>query len=185
MHSHTICRAALVAAALFFLATTAYAQDPSDTFEGLQSVIQAGDHISVTGGSGGLFDGTLLDLSTTTLTLKVDGIPRVFSIDDVRFITRPQHLNVRSGAWWGLGIGAGLGLVGLPATECRIGAGCAGAAVALTGLFGGLGAAIGAASAATTVTDQLIFARRGYGAKLSFAPLVDRARRGVQMSVKF
>jgi hypothetical protein len=185
MRIHTIVRPALVAAVLVFLATTVNAQAPIDTFDGLQKHVKAGDRITVTGGSGGVFEGRLLDLSISTLTVNVDGMPREFSIDDVRSITRARHADVRKTAWWGFGIGAGLGLIALPASECRIGADCAATAARMAFVTGGLFAAAGAGFAAATPRNTVIFARAGSGAKLSLAPVVSRERLGAQVSVRF
>jgi hypothetical protein len=184
MRIHTIWRPALLGALLFFLATAANAQTPPDTFDSLRSVVKAGDRITVTGASGGVFDGRLLDLTPTTIALDVDDMRREFAIDDVRSISRRQHANVRKGAWWGFGIGAGFGLLGLPATECRVGPDCGTAALKIGVVMGGLGAAIGAGFAASTVADRVIFEPRS-GVKVSFAPMVDRQARGVRMSVRF
>ena len=184
MRIHTIWRPALLGALLFSLATAANAQTSLDTFDDLRTVVKAGDRMTVTGASGGVFDGRLLDLTPTTIALKVDGVRREFAIDDVRSISRRQHANVRKGAWWGFGIGAGLGLLGLPATECRLGPECGTAALRIGAVMGGLGAAIGAGFAASTVTDRVIFEPRS-GVKISFAPMVERQARGVRMSVRF
>jgi hypothetical protein len=184
MRIRTIWRPALLGALLFFLATAANAQTPPDTFDGLRSVVKAGDRITVTGASGGVFDGRLLDLTPTTIALDVDDMRREFAIDDVRSISRRQHASVSKAAWWGFGIGAALGgLVGLT-SDCRLGPDCAGPAAKGGLLLGGIFAGVGAGFAASTVADRVIFEPRS-GVKVSFAPMVDRQARGVRMSVRF
>jgi hypothetical protein len=125
-------------------------------------------------------------VTSSTLTLKVDGQPRQFLLDDVRTISRQEHANVHKAAAWGFGAGAALGLLGLPGTECRIGAGCAATAVSLSLLLGGMGAGIGAGFAAATVHDHVIFSKPGTSnVKLSAGPIVDRNHTGVMLTARW
>jgi len=59
-------------------------------------------------------------------------------------------------------------------------------ALLISGLFcGGAGAGIGAAIAASTTHEQLVFNKAGRPLKLTVSPLVSRERQGVLMSLRF
>jgi hypothetical protein len=186
MHVQSLWRLALLGAAALTIAGSAHAQATANDFERLSRLVKDGDRVSVTGSSGGIVEGNILDVRPSALTLKVDGQPREFLLDDVRTISRQQHANIQKGAWWGFGIGVGLGLAGLPATECRLGAECAQVALTMPLMVGGISAAIGAGFAAATTRDRVIFVRSGIGnVKLSAGPIVDRTHTGVRLTARW
>jgi hypothetical protein len=184
MRLQSIWRQALLSGVVLALAAGASAQQPATNFEQLSVLVKDGDRVAVSGTSGGVVEGKILDLSLSTLTLKVDGHPQKFLLDDVRTISRQQHANVHKAAWWGFGIGATVGLLALPATECRLGPDCARTAAMMSLLNGGIFAGIGAGFAAATVRDKVIFERQS-GVKLSFAPVVGRERAAMLLTARW
>jgi len=186
MHVQSLWRLALLSAAALTVAGSAHAQTTANNFEQLSLLVKSGDRVSVTGSSGGIVEGRILDVRPSAMTLNVNGQPKEFMLDDVRAISRRQHADLGKAAWWGFGIGVGLGLAGLPATECRLGAECAQVALTMPLMVGGISAAIGAGFAAATTRDRVVFVRPGTGnIKLAAEPIVDRTHAGVRLTARW
>jgi len=177
-------RSALPGTLVLALAASAHAQALATNFDQLSVLVQGGDRLTVTGTSGGVVEGRILDLTSSSLTLKVDGQPRQFLLDDVRTITRPQHASLGKGAAWGFGIGAGWAFVSLAGSGgCSS---CGGLITFATLMTGAMGAGIGTGFAAATVRDHVIFSRPGTGnVKLSAGPIVDRNHTGVMLTARW
>ena len=184
MSFRTIRRSTLLAAVLLASITgVAAAQAIPTSFEQLSGLVKAGDEVTVTDGSGASVKGRILDLSPAALKLAVNGGGLEFSMADVRAIVQQRHLSYKKSAAWGFIIGAGLGsLAAVPASECR---NCGGVSVAAGLMFGGIGAGIGAGVAAATSTTRVVFVNAASTRKVTLAPIVDRDRHGVQLSLRF
>jgi hypothetical protein len=184
MRFSSMWRPVLLGAVVSIFAATAHAQGSATNFDQLSVLVQSGDRLTVTGASGGVVEGRVLDLTSSTLTLQVDGQPRQFLLDDVRTISRQQHADVGKGAAWGFGVGAGLALVGYAQTGgCSS---CGAVIVAGTVMTGAIGAGIGAVFATATVHDHVIFSKPGTAnVKLSAGPIVDRNHRGVMLTARW
>ena len=182
MRFQLTCRPALLGVVVLAFAISAYAQRPAADFGQLGVLVYTGDRVTVTGSSGGVVEGRILDLSPSKLTIKVDGQPRQFLLDDVRTISRQQHASIGKGAAWGFGIGAGLGLW----TYASVARCCGGLIFAGTVLTGAMGAGIGAGFAAATMTDHVVFAKPGTGnVKLSAGPIIGRNNAGVMLTAQW
>src|SRR5688572_6456178 len=109
------------------------------SFEQLQVLVTPGSTVTVTDASGTSVSGRIDTLSASALSLLVDGTPRNFSEADVNIIRQRRGDSLANGAWWGLGIGAGLAVAVLLAySACDIcdgelGPGEAAAAVSVYG----------------------------------------------------
>jgi len=179
-------RPVLLAAALVAsLVRAADAQDAVTSFENLRQLVKAGDVVTVTDSSGDAVKGRVIDLSPETLKLQSEQAHLEFALADVREISQKQHLKLSTGAAWGFGVAAGFAsLRMLPAFN----QGCGDCAASMGGailMTGAMGAAVGAAVAAAVVTTHVVFVNKSSKASVTFAPVVDRDRRGAQVSLRF
>jgi len=173
-------RSALLAALfLTSITTVARAQPAATSFDQLEGLVKPGDRVTVTDNSGRTATGRILNLSPAGLKLTVDRKDLEFSGADVRAISQYRGLSLKKGAAWGFGIGAGLGLLALPATECL---GCA----PLLGLIaGGIGAGVGVGVSAATATTRVVYLRAGTAATVTLAPLLSYSGHGLLVSLRF
>ena len=175
-------RATLLSAAILSFGTSALGQTAHSVDE-LRVLLKRGDQITLTGDPGGLFEGRVLNVSAATLALQVNGILREFSLNEIRSVTRREHASLGKAGGIGFGIGAGATLLWFVRSGgCDF---CGQQLTALTIMNGALGAAAGVGIAAATARDHLIFTKINLNAALSFAPLVDRGKRGVRVSWEF
>jgi len=177
----SLARISALVLVLFGATGSARAQQIASSFEQLQVLVGPGDIVTVTGASGGVMTGRILDLSASTLRLQVDGQSRNVAADDVRTITQNRHANLATGAMWGLPVGIVFGAL------ANRSLGGDWSAANLPGIlwFGGIGAGIGVGFAAATVAPHVIFAAPASQPKVTLSPLMDRERRGVQMAWRF
>lgn len=120
------------------------AQDIAATsFDQLRLLVRLGDVVTVTDASGHRIKGKLAGLTDTSLSLA--GGNRLFAEDDVEAVSRHDHAHLRTGALWGFGVGAGVGVLFAQAL-CEYGCG-PGAYSAMALVYGGLGSGIGVGSA--------------------------------------
>jgi hypothetical protein len=166
----------------------AAAQDIAATsFDQLRLLVRLGDIVTVTDASGHRIKRKLAGLTDTSLSLAGDN--RLFAERDVEAVTRHDHAQLRTGALWGFGVGAGVGVLFAQAL-CEYGCGPA----AYTGMalvYGGLGSGIGLGISAMIPTEQLVF-RSGSsastgssGARLIVAPVLSQNRQAVSVSLRF
>ncbi len=166
-------------------APTVAAQELASSFDQLSVLVKPGDRLSVTDGTGQVTSGILEALSSSSLDLLVTGSRRSFVESDTRTIRQRRSDSLKNGAFWGLGIGAGLGLTTLIDTE-ESPALPAGEAVAATAVFAGLGAALGIGLDSIFRSDDVIYSRPGRGsARLTLSPLLAGGRRGALLSLGF
>jgi len=179
-------RPVLLAVALVAsLVRAAGAQDVATSFEQLRPLLKAGELVTVTDSSGSAVKGRVIDLSPATLKLQSEQASLEFALVDVREISQKRRLKLSTGAAWGFGVAAGVASLRLlPAFNqgCRDCAASMGGAILMTGA---MGAAVGAAVAAAVVTTHVVFVNTSSKPKVTFAPLVDRDRRGAQVSLRF
>ena len=72
-------RLLVMSGAIALMTSMAQAQDIPSSFDQLRVVVKPGDTVILTGSSGGVMQGRILDLSSATLALQVDGQRREFS----------------------------------------------------------------------------------------------------------
>jgi hypothetical protein len=174
---------------LFLLFTigsaTAEAQHLASSFEQLQVLVKAGDAVTVTDSTGRDLTGKIASLSSSSLTLMVEGTRRDLPESEIRTIRQRRQDSLANGAKWGLGIGAGLGLAA--GFALAAGDGNVSAVIPIIGLvYGGLGAGVGAGIDALVLGNQVIYFKpANTSAKVTVSPLVTRERRGVLLSFGF
>ena len=158
------------------------AQDIAATsFDQMRLLVRLGDVVTVTDASGHQVKGRLAGLTDTSLSLVGDN--RMFAQGEVEAVSRHDHAHARTGALWGFGVGAGLGiLVGQSFCQysCNPAAYAAGAL-----LYGGLGAGIGVGISAMIPTEQLVFRSRSSTARLTVAPVVSPTSQALAVSLRF
>ena len=110
----------LVVAVVVLLGATpgAGAQEIAASFDQLHVLVKPGDNVTVIDAAGNETKGKLRALSSSSLELSVGETPRLFTESEVRTVSQRRHASIKTGAKWGLLVGAGLGLaIGLTAEE--------------------------------------------------------------------
>jgi hypothetical protein len=160
------------------------AQEIARAFDQLPAVAKAGDAVTVTDAGGGQTIGRVLQFTSTTLGILTMSGRRDLSEADVMTIVRRGHGDPGTGARWGLGVGAAIGLL---FTAGSFGSGCYDCLweVALGGaMFAGIGA--GAGTSASIPIRQVVYMKGNAGSTtLTVAPFVDRDRKGMRMALRF
>ena len=173
-----------VAAVSLAAATVSAAEaQVAGSFDQLQLLVGPEDRVTVTDSTGQELTGSIASLSPASLTLLVEGSPRVFDEADVGDIRQRRPDSLKNGAIHGLSIGAILGAVAIGVAYQGEGTGAAIGMGAL--IYGGIGAGIGAGVDALIEGRRVIYRSSGSARRLTVAPLVSRGRRGVAVSLGF
>lgn len=155
------------------------------SFEQLRLLARLGDEVTVTETGGREVRGIISDLSSSSLVLLVDGGQRVLGEPEVRTIRRHSHAKLATGAKWGFGIGAAVGLVGGAAASADC-SGCARWIPIAVAVYGAMGTGVGVGISAAIPTHPVIYSRSGTSsATLMVSPLVTRDRRGLSVAFGF
>ena len=166
-------RIATMLLALSIAAPAAAGQDErgvATSFEQLRVLVMPGSSVTVTDPSGSVTSGRIASLTSTELSLLVDGTPRSYGEMDVRTIRQRRDDSVADGARRGFWIGAGLfALVIAGCGECRPeSAGGYAAAVGAAAVYGGIGAGIGVGFDAMVRARQTVYRRPSATVSLRF-----------------
>ena len=153
--------------------------EPAPVIDELWTQVRQGDRVAVVTRSGRKVAGTFVQVSSTAVTLTVDGARRDIPSSDVRRITRPGNRH-RSGALWGGTIGATLGIAAVAA--CR-GDGCGNPLLAAT-ISGSSGALWGTVIGAAIPKHPVIYEADASSAT-RVTPLIGPGRVGVAFSASF
>lgn len=177
--------------ALLFLALmprSALAQTPARSFADLQSILKIGDEVQITDSGGKTSQGTIVNVSTGSLGLTVDGRQRDLSEATIREVKRR-----RPDLWWnGILIGAVVGTVaGAVVKQRNCGSTDCGEGGLVDPGFYVFGAAIGAGAGALVDRSikrfDTLFARPSPASvpRFSLLPVLSRSTKGLQLSVTF
>ncbi len=163
--------------------------DVARTFQDLSTLVEPGTELSVTDASGNEIVGDLLEISDSSLGLRVGENRLDLAESNVIRIEGP-----RDPVWNGMAIGAGIAAgaaLGIVGAACASG-GCADdiapEVAGLVAKFSTIGAGIGAWVDWSRVSRQLLFLSPGNtasGATVSLAPVVGRDQTGLVLSVRF
>ena len=82
------------------------AQDAAHSFSELRGVVRPNAPITVIDGLFSESKGKLVELTTSTLTLRVDGRLLTFAEADIVRIRQPRRDSLKNGALWGVGVAA-------------------------------------------------------------------------------
>lgn len=130
----------------------AHAQEATTSFDELGHLVQGGDTISITDTKGRDIRGKLEGLTSSSLTLMVDGQSQHFETSHVNTIRERHFDSLENGALWGFGAGAGTG--------SALGVLADGAVHPFFSLlFGAIGSGIGVAVDAAIQGEHTIYAR--------------------------
>lgn len=177
--SRLICFALLIT-----LPAAASAQELAGSFDQLRVLVKAGDTVRVTDSAGEEVRGTITDLSSSALALRVGGIRRTFLETDVTAIHQRRNDSLANGAKWGFIVGAALGVLGGIAIAREYESGGGGAFIPILGVvYGSIGAGAGAGIDAMNPSEQPIYARRGAPSKAGVRPVLTLRRSGILASV--
>ena len=157
---------------------TIAAQDVAHSFSELRGVVRPDAPLTVMDSRYSERKGKLVELTPSTLTLRVDGLLLTFAEADILRIRQPRRDSLKSGALWGAGVAASV-LTVSAILHHEAGTGLSGAdwvqsIVVLTAMCTGTGIALDALND----TDQVIYAespRRQTNAILGSAPKGTRA----------
>jgi hypothetical protein len=169
---------------LALLATTGEAQELAGSFEQLRVLVKTGDTVRVTDSRGEEVRGTITDLSSSSLALRVAGSPRTFLEGDLATVHQRRNDSLANGAKWGFLVGAGLGVLGGIAIVSEYDDEGA-ALIPILGLvYGALGAGAGAGVDAMHRSEQVIYAARAAPSKVSVRPILMPDRKGLLASIR-
>ncbi len=159
------------------------------SFEQLQSTLKPGATLDVTDITGHHITGNMADLSSSSITLIVEGMRLELAKSEVKRVTQ-THNRLLVGAIVGAASGAGAGLI-FAAWECALEQSYCpghslfkGASLALAG--GAFGTAIGAGVGFSKHTHRLVYAApTKSSATVTVSPLLTGEHTGVAVSIRF
>jgi len=177
-------RALQVAALIALMTASAEAQQLAGSFDQLLVLVKPGDTLTITDGTGQRMQGTLTQLSASSLVLDVSGALRQFQESDVNTIEKRGPDSLRNGALIGMAVGAGILGVGI-AASANSSEGDASLFAFGALVYAGVGGAIGIGIDALIEGRRVIYAgSNSTRTTLSISPVLHGGRRGVLMSVR-
>jgi hypothetical protein len=184
-------RTATLAAAIVILLLPALAlsQEPVRSFDQLDTRLRVGDRIILTDAQGRDYEGKVLAISPSALTLRDSNGQQVKTASEVRLIQERQRDSLKNGAL--IGLACGLAVAGTAAADCA-GGECElspSAVFAIAGgLYGGIGAAIGTGIDALIPGKARVVYRAPEGsqaARVVLSPVVTSRIKGIALRVTF
>ena len=175
----------LIALALVLAGTasTAQAQEVASTIEQLRVLVRPGSEVRVTVASGRQVKGTIQGFDSTALRLRVHGVDEVLQEPEIRTIRERRDDSLVNGARNGFIVGAALGTW---AAFSLAGEDVGWTAVFIPfsiAIYGGMGAGIGVGIDALIRTDDVLFDSAWKASRATVAPIVDRGRKGVRVTL--
>ena len=152
---------------------------PVPAIDELWTQVRQGDRVVVVTRSGRKVRGTFVQVSSTSVTLTVDGARRDIAASDVRRVTRAGN-RYRSGALWGGTIGATIGIAAIAA--CR-GDGCGNPLFAAT--IGGSSGALWGTVIGAAIPKHPVIYEADAPSTTRVTPLIGPGRVGVAFSARF
>jgi hypothetical protein len=165
------------------LPASASAQGIAKTLDELRLLTRPGDTVTVADGSGTEVSGRITTMSPASLVVQVNGATREWKESEIVTIRQRRGDSLANGAWWGLGIGAGL--IGIAIAVEGVEDGDAGYAAGAVAVYGGLGAAVGVGIDALITRKYVIFERPATSARWHVAPIVSRQSQGARVTFRF
>lgn len=163
---------------------SAWAQEPSRSFDQLKVLVTPGDTISVTDASGHEVTGRLVRLDAAALALAVGSETRTLGASDVQRVRRRMNDSVLQGTLIGAGIGAGFATAVVLA-YCA-GEYCNGIPTAIAA-FTGVGAGIGALVDAAIRGKHTIYLSQGttMSRHVTVAPVITDTKQALFVRMQF
>ena len=158
--------------------SAARAQPAASSFEELRPMLRNGQTIVVTDTTGQRITGKVRDVSTSPPSLVIAvPAPRTFRAESIAEIRTTDR--VINGALIGAGVGTGLAVWDYLIDPSEPGNG------AIFAVAIGLGTAIGAGIDALIDRQRVLYRSGTQKGSLTIAPIAGRARRGIQVAVRF
>ena len=166
-------------------ATPAAAQE-AGSFSDLLRLVEAGDDVRVTLSGGRELKARILGVTLHTLSVIARGTRRDLGEADVWAVAHRQDDSNANGAWTGFGAGAAFGMFAAVMAWERMpsDAGELAALAAVGGLYGAVGAWVGFGVDHLVRREENVY-RRPSDWRLTVAPTLSSARRGVAVSLSF
>ena len=150
-----------IAVLVFLLSAAAIAgaQPPATSFDDVQRRVKAGETILVTDNAGATIEGTVVQVSDTSLIVRSREHSLQLDASSVQRIVRRVH-TVRNGMLIGLAAGFVVGAVLASNTECKVTCfSSPGGVLLFGGLFASIGAGTGALVGSSIHRERVVFAR--------------------------
>jgi hypothetical protein len=168
---------------LVFGVSMTEAQDVAGSFEQLRSLVRVGDSVTVTDVMGHETQGTIAELSSSSLALMVGKTRTEFSETDLETVSRRDSR--WNGTLWGLAVGAILGASLEKSLAGEYGRDDVGYGSAVVP-FAGIGAGIGFAVDAVNKGRRVIYTRpRTSTRDATVSPVWNTRRKGIFVSLRF
>ena len=171
-----------IALLLTFASSTFAQPGTAQSFEQLQVLVSVGNAVKVIDSEGNRVTGRIAAISDARLILNVKGTKRTLEERNVVEIRRRGGDSLANGAWWGFGVGAGIGTLGL-ALWCGSER-CSGSEVVIIPVYGALGAGVGVAIDALIRGERAVYRAPVRRLAMSVTPLFGK-RTGIGVSVSF
>jgi hypothetical protein len=156
------------------------------SFDRLQGRLQPGEEVYVRDGAGRETLGTIADISGSSLHLLVHGERRSFDEANVQQIDGLVRDGLKNGVLWGLGVGAGAGVLGMVAARSSVQLDDAGLAVAMALIVAPLaGAAVGAGIDASKTTREPVYVRSPTSGRFGASLGLSARHMGISILVGF
>ena len=166
---------------LIAAATPSASAQTASSFEQLVLLVESGDRVTVTDSAGREQTGKIIDLSPSTLALRIDGARHDFRAESVRTIRQWRPDSLRQGALIGLAAGA----ITAMALTFPHGDFSGSGKAAFLGLFAAAGTGMGVGIDALIPTRKVIFRSPAATRRLTVAPLLASNRQGLAVSIGF
>jgi hypothetical protein len=155
----------------------AFAQEPATSLDQLRLLLEKGDKITVIDSSGRNFKGIVEKIAPDALDLKVEGKIQSFNENNLRRITRRKQDSALNGTLIGAAVGFG---ATLPIALGFSGYDEKGAAVAAAGIWGLIGAGIGALVDVSVQENQMVYFHPKGSISWSISPIFRKSAFRVQ-----
>jgi hypothetical protein len=163
--------------------TAAEAQEVASSLDEVRQLVTVGDNVTVTDLQGRHREGSIAEISSSSLGLIVDGTRTDFPEGDLDTISRRDSR--WNGTLWGLAVGAGLGVAFEKVVADEYGRDDIGTGSVFLP-FAGLGAGVGFVVDAMIKGRRIIYARRaGSTRQATVAPVWNIQRKGVYVKMQF
>ena len=172
---------ALAAATL----TAPLAEAQRVSFDRLALHLDQGDRVTVTDGAGHERQGRILDLSSSTLSLQVDGLRHDLDRADVSVIRRRERDSLKNGATIGFAVGMAAPVMTALALFGTADYDDAGWLLFLSSLTGAGGMGIGIGLDALHEESRVVYRAASSNPRLAVSPVVSPERQGVSVSLGF
>jgi hypothetical protein len=161
----------------------AHAQEAT-SFEQLKLLVKPGDTVTVKESSGQITKGKVAELTGSSLRLVAGGGVRDMADRDVLEIRQRRGDSLGNGAMIGAIAGGAFGTFSAFLSDCGSDP-CAAERMAVIGVTTGLGVGIGVGIDALITRTKLVYRGSVRQVRFSIAPVMDKQRRGLALSVRF